>query len=105
MRDRPFWDVTVPRLLSSYAVLMFVLLWVGFAVALVADRAWLDTLWYGVQALPPVVKVLVWLVLLPVMVGLWIRESSWPAFVRLLSWGGMAIWTLSAVASFVKAFR
>jgi hypothetical protein len=39
------------------------------------------------------------------MVGLWIWESSWPAFLRLLAFAGIVGWTLLAVSSFVRAVR
>jgi hypothetical protein len=35
MRDSSFWSVTVPRVLSKYAIVIFAILWVGFAIALV----------------------------------------------------------------------
>ena len=100
-----FWNVTVPRVLSTYAIVIFAMFWVGFAVALVVNREWLDALWNRVQALPAVYKVVVWLLFLPGMVGLLIWESSWPDFARTLAFAGIAVWTLLAVSSFVRAVR
>jgi hypothetical protein len=91
--------------LSTYAIVIFAVLWVGFAVALVVNREWLDSLWNGVQALPVVPKIVVWLIFLPGMVGLWVWESSWPGFARTLAFAGIAVWTLLAVSSFVRAVR
>jgi hypothetical protein len=54
MKGSSFWDVTVPSALSTYAILVFALLWAGFAIALTVDREWLDLLWNWVQALPAV---------------------------------------------------
>jgi hypothetical protein len=105
MRDSPFWSVTVPRVLSTYAIVIFAILWVGFAIALVVNREWLDLLWNWVRALPFVAEIIVWVLLLPVMVGLWIWESSWPALVRLLAFAGIVVWTLLAVSSFLRAVR
>jgi ABC-type enterochelin transport system permease subunit len=105
MRDSPFWDVVVPRVLSTYAIVGFAVLWVGFAIALVVNREWLDLLWDWVQALPFVVRFIVWVAFLPIMVGLWIWESSWPDLIRLLAFGGVVGWTLVAVSSFVQAWR
>jgi hypothetical protein len=105
MKGSQFWDVTFPRLLSTYAVVIFVMLWVGFAIALVMNREWLDLLWNWVQALPVVLKIIVWVMFLPVMVGLWVWESSWPDFVRLLALAGLIGWTLLAVNSFLRAWR
>ena len=105
MKNSSFWDVTVPRVLSTYAIVILAMLWVGFAVALVVNREWLDWLWNWVRALPAVMEIIVWALFLPIMVGLWIWESSWPTFVRLLAFAGIVVWTLVAVSSFVRAVR
>ncbi len=105
MRDSSFWSVTVPRVLSTYAIVIFAMLWVGFAIALVVNREWLDLLWNWVRALPSVAEIIVWVLFLPIMVGLWIWESSWPALVRLLAFAGIVVWTLLAVSSFLRAVR
>jgi hypothetical protein len=105
MRDSSFWSVTVPRVLGTYAIVIFAMLWVGFAIALVVNREWLDLLWHWVQALPSVAEIIVWVLFLPIMVGLWIWESSWPDLVRLLAFAGIVVWTLLAVSSFLRAVR
>jgi hypothetical protein len=105
MRDSSFWSGTFSRALSTYAIVIFAMLWVGFAIALVVNREWLDLLWNWVRALPLVAEIVVWVALLPIMVGLWIWESSWSAFVRLLASAGIVGWTLLAVSSFIRAMR
>ena len=105
MRDSSFWNVTASRVLSTYAILIFAVLWIGFAIALAVNQAWLDSLWNWVRALPLVPEILVWVLLLPIMVGLWIWESSWPTLLRLLGFAGIAGWTALAVSSFVRAVR
>ena len=91
--------------MSFYAIAIFVVLWVGFASALIVNREWLDILWYSVRELPLVAEIIVWVLFLPIMVGLWIWESSWPAFVRLLGFAGIVAWTLVAVASLFRSAR
>jgi hypothetical protein len=105
MRDSSFWSVSVTRVLSTYAIVIFAMLWVGFAIALVVNREWLDLLWNWVQALPSVAEIIVWVLFLPIMVGLWIWESSWSNLVRLLAFAGIVVWTLLAVSSFLRAVR
>ena len=105
MKDSSFWKVTVSRVLSTYAIVILAMLWVGFAVALVVNREWLDWLWDWVRALPSVTETLVWVFFLPITLGLWIWQSSWPTFVRLLAFAGIVVWTLVAVSSFVRAIR
>jgi hypothetical protein len=88
-----FLDVTAFTILAA--------LWVAFAVALIASRSSLDATWRGLGALPLPVKGVVWLLTLPVMVGLAVwegawRTRSWPVIVRLLVVGGLAVATLNA---------
>jgi hypothetical protein len=105
MSDSSFWSITVPRVLSSYAVLTFAVLWIGFAIALLVNPEWLDLLWNWAQTLPSVVKVLAWVFVTPIMTVLWIWQSSWTTIVRTLAFAGIVGWTSLAVSSFVRAFR
>jgi hypothetical protein len=105
MSDSTFQDVTVPRVLSTYAVMVFAIMWVGFVIVLVVNPELLDLLWNWVQALPLVVEIIVWVLFLPIMVGLWIWDSSWSTLVNLLGLSGLVVWTLLAVNSFKRAWR
>jgi len=81
------------------------MLWVGLAIALLVNREWLDLIWNWVRALPSVLEIIVWVLFLPITVGLWVWESSWPTFVSLLAFAGIVVWTLLAASSFVRAMR
>jgi len=105
MRDSSFWNVTIPRVLSTYAILIFAMLWVGFAIALVVNREWLDLLWNWVRALPSVAEIIIWVLFLPIMVGLWIWESSWPVPLLQLAFAGIVGWTLIPVSRLLRAVR
>jgi hypothetical protein len=105
MSDSTFRDVTVPRVLSTYAVMVFAIMWVGFVIVLVVNPELLDLLWNWVQALPLVVEIIVWVLFLPIMVGLWIWDSSWSTLVNLLGLAGLVVWTLLAGNSFIRAWR
>ncbi len=105
MNDSSFWGMTVPRVLSSYAVLIFLILWIGFTIALIANPAWLYTLWKWVGDLPPVLRIPAWVFITPIMTSLWIWESSWTMIVRVLAFSGIAGWTALAASSFLRAFR
>ena len=76
MSDSSFWSISVPRVLRTYAIVIFVVLWVGFAIALVLNRKSLDLLWNWVRALPSAVAIIVWLLFLPIMAGLGVWEFS-----------------------------
>ena len=105
MKDASFWDVMVPRVLSTYAIVILAILWIGFAVALGVNREWLDLLWNWLRALPTVVEIIVWVLFLPITVLLWVWESSWSTLVRLLAYAGIVGWTLMALSSFRQAFK
>ena len=105
MRDSSFKSFTVRRVLSTYAVVIFAILWVGFAAAMVVNPEWLDLVWNWVRALPLVAEIIIWVLFLPITVGLWIWESSWPDLVRLLAFAGIVLWTLLAVYSFLRDMR
>ena len=104
MENSTFWNTTVPRVLSTYAVVIFAILWVGLATALVLDQVWLDLLWDWVQALPALVKISSWVFITPIMAAVWIWESSWTVLIRLLAFAGLVGWTSLAVSSFLQAF-
>ena len=105
MRDSSFWSVLATRLLTVYAIVIFAVLWIGFAVALVMNPEWLNSLWDWVRTLPIVAEIIVWLVFLPIVVGLWIWTSSWPVLVQLLAGAGIVGWTLVAVSGFSRMVR
>jgi hypothetical protein len=105
MKDSAFWDITVPRVMTIFANVIFVMLWVGFILAVAVNREWLNVLWGWVQELPLVPKIIVWVVFLPIMVGLWIWESSWPTLGRVMGFAGIVGWTLLAVYSLIKFFQ
>ena len=104
--DAPsFWSNTVPRAISIYAIIIFVVLWLGFAVALVVNREWLDLLWTWVRELPPVAEIIIWVLFLPIMVALWFWESTWPDVLRFVGFAGIVAWTLVAVSGLQRALR
>lgn len=105
MTDSSFWNDLVTKTLTIYANVIFVVLWVGFAVALIVNREWLDLLWNWTQALPLLPKIIIWVFFLPILVGLWIWESSWPVLGRLVGLAGIVGWTVLAVYSWFETFR
>jgi hypothetical protein len=105
MREASFWNDIISKSMTIYANIIFIVLWGGLVIALLVNRGWLDEFWNWVQALPSVPKVIVWVLLLPIMVGLWIWESPWPTSGRLVGFVGIFGWTLLAVYSMFKNFR
>lgn len=72
----------------------FALFWVAFGIALVWSQGSLDVAWQWVRDLPWLVQGLVWLLFLPVMIGLWIWETSWALILRVALVVSLAGWTL-----------
>jgi hypothetical protein len=68
--------------IGAFAILG--VLWLGFAAALLFNQALLDTVWQSFRALPWAVQGVIWLLVLPVTAGLWIWETHWPLWLRLV---------------------
>lgn len=82
---------------TAFNVFVFILfagLWVGFAYALIAGQESLDATWQWIRSLPLILQGVVWLLFLPVVVGLWIWESAWPVIVRLTLVAGIGLWNV-----------
>lgn len=79
---------------SGILFAIFALIWVAFGVALVWSQGSLDEAWHWARDLPWIVQGLVWLLFLPVMVGLWVWETSWSLVLRLGLVVSLAAWTL-----------
>ena len=79
---------------SGVLFLVFAAIWVAFGAALVFSQGSIDQAWEAIRGLPWLVQALVWLLLLPVMIGLWAWETSWPLVIRLTVVIGVAGWSL-----------
>jgi len=91
--------------LTRWAALVFVILWVGFAIVLAWDESKLDDLWQWVRDLPLGVELVVWALFLPITVGLWIWQADWSQLARLAGLGAIIAWTLASLSSLSKLLR
>jgi hypothetical protein len=82
------------NLISLAAFGIFVFMWGAFAVGIVASQGSLDATWEWIRGLPLLIQAVVWLLFLPVVVGLWVWESAWPLVARVVIVGGLAVATL-----------
>jgi hypothetical protein len=73
---------------------LFAIIWIAFAVGLIWSQGSLDQAWTFIRDLPLIIQIAVWVLFLPVMIGLWIWETSWPLVVRLVLVVGVAGWNL-----------
>lgn len=78
--------------IGAFAILS--ILWLGFAAALIFNQALLDTAWQMLRSLPLIVQGVIWLLILPVAAGLWIWETSWPLWLRLVLVIGLGFVTI-----------
>src|SRR5688572_5347691 len=78
------------RVISIFAFAVLTLLWIAFVAALLFNRVMLDTVWQSFRSWPFVVQLIVGLLVLPVVLGLWIWETSWPLWLRLILVVGLA---------------
>ena len=85
---------TMEQLFNVFVFVVFLVLWAAFAYALVANQGGLDAVWNSVRGLPLIAQVGVWLLFLPVTLGLWIWETAWPLVVRLALVIAIAGWNL-----------
>jgi ABC-type amino acid transport system permease subunit len=73
---------------------IFAVIWIAFAAGLIFSQGSVDQAWQTIRGLPLIVQILVWVLFLPVMIGLWIWETTWPLIVRLVLVVGVAGWNL-----------
>ena len=70
---------------------VFVVLWAAFAYALIWSQGSLDQAWEWIRGLPLILQAIVALLLLPVVAGLWVWETTWPLVVRLALVSGLGV--------------
>jgi hypothetical protein len=79
---------------SGILFVIFAFIWIVFAAGLIWSQGSVDQAWQTIGDLPLIVRVVIWVLFLPVMVGLWVWETSWPLVVRLIVVIGIAGWNL-----------
>ena len=81
-------------LFNIFVFILFTLLWLAFIAALIFRREMLKNTWQRIRSLHLLVQLILWLLFLPVMLGLWIWQTSWPLWLRLLLVVGLAWWNV-----------
>lgn len=82
------------RIINYFAFSVLTILWLGFGAALLMKPELLDTVWLAFRGFPLVGQALITLLTLPVVLGLWVWQTSWPVWLRLLLMIGLAWVTL-----------
>ncbi|HEX6270548.1 MAG TPA: hypothetical protein VFZ43_09950 [Anaerolineales bacterium] len=78
------------RVINIFAFAVLTLLWLAFAGALLFNRDLLDTTWQSFRSWPLIIQLVAGLLVLPVVLGLWIWETSWPLLLRVILVAGLA---------------
>ena len=73
---------------------VFALLWIAFGAGLLLSQGSIDQTWQTIRGLPLIVQLAAWLLFLPVMLGMWVWETTWPLIVRLVVVLSIAGWNL-----------
>lgn len=79
-------------LINILAFTVLTLLWISFGAALLLNRELLDGAWPLFRSWNILIQLFVALLVLPVVLGLWIWQTRWPVWLRLLLVAGLA-WT------------
>ena len=79
---------------SGILFVIFAVIWIAFGAGLIFSQGSVDQAWQVIRDLPLIVQIVVWILFLPVMIGLWIWETSWPLVIRLVLVIGIAGWNL-----------
>ena len=78
------------RIINDVAFAVLALLWLGFVAALLFNREILNIVWQSFRSWPLIVQLVVGLFTLPVVAGLWIWDTTWPLWLRLILVIGLA---------------
>ena len=77
-------------LISVVSFIILTRLWLGFGISLLLNRERLDKAWRLFRSWNIFLQLLVALLVLPVVLGLWVWQTRWPAWVRLVLVAGLA---------------
>jgi hypothetical protein len=73
-------------------------LWTAFGIVAFASADRLADLWSWVTGLPLIAEIVVWIALFPWLLGLWVSQTSWPEWLRILLVASFAVgWTLVSI--------
>lgn len=99
------WGHRLDVVMTVGAFVVFAMLWAGLAYAQLADRTLPGDAWTWLRALEPVPQVVVWIVVLPIAVGLWIWTSEWPPLVGALLGLVLVAWSVAGLSGVVRLLR
>ena len=82
--------MTINTLINFGSFGILSLLWLGFGAALIFNQALLESIWQAFRGLPMIAQIGLGLLLLPLVLGLWVWQTPWPLWVRVILVIGLA---------------
>jgi hypothetical protein len=82
------------QIINYLAFAVLGVLWLGFLAALILDREILTATWQVFRSWPLIAQAIVGLLTLPVVVGLWIWQTGWAIWLKVILVLGLAWVTL-----------
>jgi hypothetical protein len=77
-------------IVSIFAFTVLTFLWLGFGIAVLLKPEFLDRAWRLFRSWNILIQLFVALLVLPVILGLWVWQTRWPGWVRLVLVLGLA---------------
>ena len=74
--------------------MLFAVLWFAVLAGLAFSPATVDRIWSALRQRPLVVQAVIWLLFMPIMLGLWIWQRAWASPIRLTLLLAIAGWNL-----------
>ncbi len=78
------------RIINLAAFGILTILWIAFFAVLIFNRDLLSTIWQVFRGWPLVLQIIIGLLTLPVMIGLWVWQTTWSIWIRLILIIGLA---------------
>ncbi len=94
------------RFINILAFAILAILWLGFLLALVFNREALNSAWQIFRNWPLILQIIVGLLTLPVIIGLWVWQTGWAIWLRVILVLGLAwvtVYTFFPRAKSIKA--
>ena len=101
----PSWARRLELILSAYAVVVLAIAWIGVGLALTVDPGLPDSAWQWLTETAIPVQLALWVLLLPITLGLWVWTSDLPTLVPVAYGLALALWMLTALRSLWRALR
>jgi hypothetical protein len=85
---------TMEQVFNVAIFALFAALWAGVAFLLVTNPGAVDSFWAWVGDQHLVVQGVIWLLLLPIMAGMWLWETDWHVVARIVLVAGIGFFNL-----------